>query len=215
MKGKQMIRFVLARDLDAFPRLRDSMFQDRARQFHDRLGWNVDVDLHGHERDEYDACGPLYVIWESPDGRHGGSMRFLPTTGRTMVNDHFLHVTNGARIEDPAIWECTRFCLSERASGRVAAALMLAGGELMQQFRVKRFAGVFDAPMLRIYKAIGASPEVLGSAGEGKDRISVGLWEFSETAQRKVAMRAGISPMLMSLWFERSLGAGIDMTMVA
>ena len=34
------------------------------------------------------TLNPLYVIWEIPDGSHGGSMRFLPTSGRTMVHEH-------------------------------------------------------------------------------------------------------------------------------
>jgi hypothetical protein len=28
------------------------------------------------------------VIWQRPDGLHGGSMRFLPTTGRCMTHEH-------------------------------------------------------------------------------------------------------------------------------
>jgi N-acyl-L-homoserine lactone synthetase len=39
--------------------------------------------MKGQERDRYDDLNPLYVIWQEHDGRHAGSMRFLPTTGRT------------------------------------------------------------------------------------------------------------------------------------
>jgi acyl homoserine lactone synthase len=78
-----MLRYLYADQLDAFPKLRDSMFRDRADQFSERLGWEVSVDENGFEKDQYDALNPLYVIWEMPDGSHGGSMRFLPTTRRT------------------------------------------------------------------------------------------------------------------------------------
>ena len=55
-------------------------------------------------------------------------MRFLPTTGDTMVNDHFCHLTGGVRIASPLIWECTRFCLAPEApTGGSSAALMLGG----------------------------------------------------------------------------------------
>ena len=124
-----MLRYVYASDLEDHPKLAATMFRDRADQFKTRLGWDVTVDENGFERDEYDGLNPLYVIWEEPDGSHGGSMRFLPTTGRTMVNDHFSDLISGP-INSPSIWECTRFCLTRGAGSHVAAALMLGGGEI-------------------------------------------------------------------------------------
>ncbi|WP_299831831.1 acyl-homoserine-lactone synthase [uncultured Roseobacter sp.] len=201
-----MLRYIYADQLSRHKKLADSMFRDRADQFKTRLGWEVSVDEQGFERDEYDAMNPLYVIWEMPDGTHGGSMRFLPTTERTMVNDHFTHLMGGGTITSPLIWECTRFCLNREAPSRVAAALMLGGGEIMSGFGVKHFVGVFDARMVRIYRMIGSSPEVLGSEGKGRDAISIGLWEFAPEAQAKVALRAGVSPELSRLWFDRAFG---------
>lgn len=199
-----MIRYIYADQLDQEPLLKASMFRDRADQFKTRLGWDVSVDAHGFERDAYDDENPLYVIWQKPCGRHGGSMRLLPTLGRTMVNDHFMHLTDGVRIESPLIWECTRFCLGRDTSAGTAAALMLAGGEVMRNFGVEHYVGVFDARMVRIYRMIGASPDVLGSQGAGRDKISVGLWEFSAEAQMKVAQSAGISSKQSQHWFDLS-----------
>ncbi|MGP6088180.1 acyl-homoserine-lactone synthase [Antarctobacter jejuensis] len=201
-----MIRYVYGTDLHKFPKLAETMFRDRADQFKTRLGWEVSVDERGYERDEYDDENPLYVIWENADGTHGGSMRLLPTLGKTMVNDHFVHLTDGVRIQSPVIWECTRFCLARGATPGVAAALMLAGGEVMQEFGVEHYVGVFDARMVRIYRRIGSSPEVLGSQGEGRERISVGLWEFSKAAQAHVAKSAGITPEMSKRWFALSFG---------
>ena len=205
-----MIRYIYGNDLHKFPKLAHTMFLDRADQFKTRLGWDVTVDDRGFERDAYDDENPLYVIWENRDGSHGGSMRLLPTVGRTMVNDHFVHLTDGVRIESPLIWECTRFCLSRRAGAGVAAALMLAGGEVMQEFGVMHYVGVFDARMVRIYKRIGSSPDILGREGEGRSMIAVGLWEFTPEAQAKVSRSADISPELSKRWFELSFGEIID-----
>ncbi|WP_050929121.1 acyl-homoserine-lactone synthase [Aestuariivita boseongensis] len=201
-----MLRYLYGHDLHLHPKLSTSMFRDRADQFSARLGWDVHVNANGEERDDYDALDPLYVIWQRPDGAHGGSMRFLPTTGPVMVNEVFGHLTGGAPIQSPLIWECTRFCLSRDAGPRVAAALMLGGGEIMRGFGIRHFAGVFDRRMERIYRAIGSWPEILGSEGEGRDRISVGLWSFDADAQSRVATRAGISPDLSRLWFRRAFG---------
>ncbi|ASP20825.1 isovaleryl-homoserine lactone synthase [Antarctobacter heliothermus] len=201
-----MIRYIYGTDLHKFPKLAEAMFRDRADQFKTRLGWEVSVDESGLERDEYDDENPLYVIWENADGTHGGSMRLLPTVGRTMINDHFIHLTDGVRIQSPLIWECTRFCLARGATPGVAAALMLAGGEVMQEFGVEHYVGVFDARMVRIYRRIGSSPEVLGQQGEGREQISVGLWEFTKAAQAQVSKSAGITPEMSKRWFARSFG---------
>lgn len=204
-----MLRYIYADDLGQFAKLQDTMHRDRAAQFKDRLKWDVTVDDRGWEQDEYDDLNPLYVIWEERDGSHGGSMRFLPTSGRTMVNDHFAHLSE-TQVSSPFIWECTRFCLAPGASGRVAGALMLAGGELMRAFDLTYLLGVFDARMVRIYNMIGAAPEVLGSAGEGREKISVGLWEYREEDRAKVLQRAGLSSEISEAWFNRSFGAPIE-----
>ena len=200
-----MLRYIYADQLDQFPRLAEEMFTHRAEQFSTRLGWDVSVDAQGYERDEYDLLNPLYVIWETADGGHGGSTRFLPTTGPVMVNDHFGHLTS-TPIRSPHIWECTRFCMARGQGPEVAAALMLGGGELMNGFDIRHFVGVFDARMVRIYSRVGSSPEILGSVGKGREQISVGLWEFEEEAQARVAARAQVPLEISRLWFERAFG---------
>jgi N-acyl-L-homoserine lactone synthetase len=210
-----MLRYVYAADLAAHPRLQDSMFRDRATQFSQRMRWDVTVDARGWEQDEYDALNPLYVIWERADGTHGGSARFLPTTGRTMVNDHFPHLSQGVAFRSPFIWECTRFCLSPQADARVAPALMLGGGEVMRGFGVDHFVGVFDQVMLRVYRGIGAVPDVLGtdrSAGRG---LSVGLWTYDPAARARLLQRAGVSSDLSDHWFHRGFGRPVDLRLSA
>lgn len=204
-----MLRYVYGHDLHRFPRLRESMFTDRAEQFSARLGWEVSVDDKGWERDDYDAQDPVYVIWEAADGSHGGSMRFLPTTGPCMVNDHFLHLTDGVKIESPLIWECTRFCISPRASGpearKAAAALVLGAGELMARASLKAYVGVFDPRMERIYSLYGVDPQVIGTAGEGRAQIGVGLWEMrGEEAWRRILGRLGIDRETSLRWVRQS-----------
>jgi len=87
-----MLRYIYADQLETQPRLAETMFRDRGAQFKTRLCWEVDVDESGYERDRYDGLNPLYIVWERPDGTHGGSLRLLPTTGDTMLNDHFRHL---------------------------------------------------------------------------------------------------------------------------
>ena len=168
-----MLRYIYGHDLENNTTLRDSMLRDRADQFKRRLNWDVTVDHNGHEVDQYDALDPLYVIWERPDGTHGGSMRFLPTTGPTMIADHFAGLTGNLRIESPLIWECTRFCLAPDAGREVAPALVLGAGEVMETFHLSHFIGVFDRRMRRIYNRLGVVPDVIGESGEGAAALGV------------------------------------------
>lgn len=201
-----MIKFIYAHDLANQPALRSGMFTDRRIQFKERQGWEVRVNEIGEEVDEYDDMNPLYVICQTPDGRHAGSMRFLPTVGQTMVNDHFTHLSDGVTIASPLIWECTRFCISPSAldAGKVAAKLMLAGCELGLRFGLEYSVGVFDARMVRIYRRIGWSPEIIGTDGTGVGEISVGLWEFSDAAKLTLCSKFEISPRVVEGWFETS-----------
>jgi acyl homoserine lactone synthase len=201
-----VLRFIYGDDLRQYPALRRTMFADRARQFHVRLGWDVSVDADGYETDQYDALNPLYVLWETPMGRHGGSMRFLPTTGRTMVNEHFSHLTPAGGIVDRTIWECTRFCLAEDAGPRVSAALMLGGAELGVSMALQKAVGIFDARMVRIYRLLGWPPEIVGRQGAGRDEIGCGLWQFSDAIRHDMALRAGLSVEISRHWFRQALG---------
>lgn len=202
-----MIKFIYADELDSNSLLARTMFQDRAVQFKERLKWDVNVDARGYERDEYDALNPMYVISVNPDGSHGGSMRIMPTIGRTMVNEHFTHLTDNVSIVSPLIWECTRFCISPSVADRgaeVAGAVMLAGHELGLRFGLEASIGVFDYRMRRIYKSIGWEPEIIGGKGERRDRICVGLWPFSEEIRAKIADHAGLEIDDGANWFEAS-----------
>lgn len=203
-----MLRYLYAHDLVRFPRLARSMFTDRAEQFARRLKWDVTVTPEGEERDQYDALNPLYVIWERPDGTHGGSMRFMPTTGRCMVNEHFAFLNGGMRIESPFIWECTRFCLSPGAHMRASAALVLGAGEVMQHMRFAHYIGVFDGRMEQIYRRMGLEPEVLGRQGRGRDAIAVGLWEMKAEAFAPTLAKVGVDRATSRAWVRRSFGEG-------
>ncbi len=197
-----MLHFIYACDLPAHPDLADTMFRNRAQQFKDRLGWDVTVDDRGWEQDQYDRLNPLYVI-VSDQGRHAASMRLLPTTGPTMVNDHFQQLLPDGPLHSAQIWECTRFCLAPGQGTTAASALQLAGGHLMQAFGVDHFVGVYDRLMTRIYRGIGASPHQLGAA----QGICAGLWTFDRDSLRDLSRRADIPLGQVAADFSTSLAA--------
>ena len=196
-----MLRYIYGQDLGQFPKLSRSMFQCRAEQFSGRLGWDVSVDETGCEFDKYDALNPLYVIWESPSGEHLGSYRLLPTTGQTLLNDHFDHLLGGAPFFSPHIWECTRFCLNPTAGRQIAAALFLSGVPLLDRFGVTAVVGVFDQPMLRVYRAIGASPEIIATDGT----TSVGTWSVKPETVDQIASKFDVDVDQIQTWCDASI----------
>ena len=187
-----MIRVLYANELERFPLLNQTMFRDRALQFSDRLGWDVTVDENGQERDEYDELNPLYIIACKKDGTHAGSMRILPTVGKTMINDHFVHLTDGVEIVSPFIWEITRFCIAPIAPRITAVQLMAVGGILMKHIGISNYVAVFDSSMERVYRWIGSSPTVLGRTSLAGAEIGVGLWAYNERRCSQLAAKAKI-----------------------
>jgi acyl homoserine lactone synthase len=210
-----MIRYIYADQIQQYPVLAESMFKDRAAQFKHRLDWQVSLDEKGWEVDEYDSLNPLYVIAEDSLGRHAGSIRIMPTTGRIMTNEHFLHLTGGVRITSPFIWECTRFCLSPGASAGVAASLLAAGLELGLRFGLEQAVGVVYSKTLPLYRRIGWAPDVIGAGGDSREQISVGLWEISEDRRAEVSRRTGIPLALLASWFDASFNTGQPAAAVA
>lgn len=204
-----MLRYIYAEELNDYPKLRDTMFRDRATQFKERLKWDVNVNVQGYERDEYDALNPLYVVWIMPDGSHGGSMRVLPTTGRVMVNENFSDVI-GHEIQSEHIWETTRFCLSPELTEKsvhVSAALMLAGCQIGISQGLESMIAIFDPRMVRVYRRLGWPPQILGTVGEGRDKICAGAWRLDQQTLERMAQQAGIPVVLSQMWYARSLGA--------
>ncbi len=199
-----MIRFIYADQLHEFSVLAESMYKDRAAQFKNRLKWEVDVDDKGWELDQYDSLNPLYIIYEDAHGRHAGSLRIMPTVGRIMTNEHFLHLTDGVRISSPLIWECTRFCLAPGAGPNVAAALLAAGVELGLRFGLDQAIGVIYTRTLPIYHRIGHKPDVIGSDDNGRDSISICVWNLTEEARDAICARSGIPAALVARWFDQS-----------
>lgn len=181
-------------DLHIHSELSHQMFSDRALQFHHRLRWNVTINEFGEEKDEYDLLSPLYLIDTDQFGKHRGSMRFLPTSGDTMMADHFPALAASASFHKPLVWECTRFCLAPNHMGLSAQRLLAFGAIIMREFRLDAFVAIYDARMERVYKRLGALPERLGEMTDlNGNTIRSGLWRYSDNDYQKLLGLAGVT----------------------
>lgn len=183
--------FIRHQDLEAHARVTGQMFQDRARQFKDRLGWDLHVTADGLEVDQYDTPPAVYAIALDAYGDHAGSVRFKPTTGPTMVNEHISHLLGEPwAIHSKKICEVTRFCIAPDAPRNTAAALMLATNAWGAALDLEGMVAVFDAKMRVIYKRLGQSPELCIPNIAGP--IAAGIWRPDPAAVASLERQCGL-----------------------
>jgi acyl homoserine lactone synthase len=165
------------------------MFRLRARVFGERLRWDVNV-VDGMERDSYDDLGPVYILHtDESASRVLGSLRILPTTGPTLISDCFADtLPDAALLSAPSIWECTRFCIDadamrsdDRDEILAASAALLEGlGRVALRAGITTVLGNFAPSMLRVYRRVGCTVDVLGCTRRYGRPVYLGLFPVSE-----------------------------------
>lgn len=195
-----MLRILTKDMLETDRRAFDEMFRARAAVFRDRLGWRVDV-RNQWERDRYDeAEDPVYLVTQPPSGTLTGSLRLLPTTGRTMLKSEFRHFFNQPiDVDSPTTWECTRFCVHPFAGhmeqSRTVATELLSGlCDLALETGIESIVGVYDGAMVGVYRRIGWRPTPLARSLPEMGKLYVGLWEV--TADTSRTLRTNLSRLV-------------------
>jgi N-acyl-L-homoserine lactone synthetase len=139
-----------------------TIFEDRGRQFVERLNWSLTVTPEGLELDEYDDDQSIYLV--VADGmRHLGSCRVRSVRASTMLLDHFLPVFPDAeaflRQQRGRVWELTRFCrapdISVDTSGRMLDRLAEQLDSFRDKHRLTGFVAVVFPEIARFLDSIG------------------------------------------------------------
>lgn len=172
------------------PDLLAQMFRLRARVFGERMRWDVNV-VDGMERDRYDDLDPVYILHTDDSAtRVLGSLRILPTTGPTLISDCFADtLPDAALLSAPSIWECTRFCIDadalhsdDRDEMLAASAALLEGlGSVALRTGITTVLGNFAPSMLRVYRRVGCSVEVLGCTRRYGRQVYLGSFPVSKS----------------------------------
>jgi acyl homoserine lactone synthase len=178
-------------------KLLDAMFRLRARVFRDKKRWDVNV-VDGMERDEYDDLDPVYILLtdETASEVHG-SLRLLPTTGPTLLANTFSDtLPDAVQLSAPSIWECTRLCIDDKLTGdrpenlMMASALLIEGlGEVALKAGIETILGVFEPMMLRVYRRVGCTLEILGCTRRFERPVYLGAFTVSEDILQDVKRR--------------------------
>lgn len=186
-----------------------TMFQLRARVFHDELGWDVEVN-EGLEYDAYDQLSPVYLVWQGEKNKALlGSLRLLPTTGPTLLSDVF-HDTLPAdfNLSAPGIWEGTRLCIDQEALADehpeiepkfAFCHMLLALCELGIDKGIQTLISNYEPPTKRLYQMAGAPLEFLGKAdGYGKRPVCAGAFRVAPDVLAAMRNKLGITKRLLS-----------------
>lgn len=125
----------------------DLMHQLRARVFHERLGWDVEV-VDGREFDEFDNFKPTYVLAISEDDSVAGSVRLLPAMGPTLLSVLFPELcSSGLFCPHTAMIESSRFCVDTTIDAK-------RGGQGIHDATWTLFSGIIEWSMANGYSEL-------------------------------------------------------------
>lgn len=196
-----MLYVVESKNRADFKTLIDEMHVLRARVFHERLGWDVNV-INSREVDVFDEADPLYLMSVNPQtGKLEGSVRLLATTGPNMLRDVFsVLLPDGLVVESPLIWESSRFCMDPDLAGsgssrinKVTTELLCGLVEVGLRAGLTHIVSVFDARMARIFRSSNCPPDTIGEPVRiGRVMTYAGLFEISQDLWNDIAAPAGV-----------------------
>jgi len=148
------------------------LFSLRRRVFQQRLDWQVAVTGE-FEIDIYDALNPIYLVLVSDGAEVLGGVRFLPTTGPTMLSETFRTLLGGHEPpRSDSVIESSRFCVDTERLGALtdkglshATYVLFAGMiEWAKAMGQKAIVTVTDVRMERLLRRAGWPLERLGNS---------------------------------------------------
>ena len=156
-----------------------SMFEERKREFVDRLSWDVPVLAGRSESGQYDADRAGYIVIAEAEGEHLASARLLPTSGDHILGTIFPELCEQVPPRGGAILEITRFCLARRLRARerleVRNRLVSALVEYALGNHIGSYTGVAEGPWFQQILSLGWACRPLGLPCSTSGRCLVAL----------------------------------------
>ena len=155
-----MIDLVLPENRFGFAAALMEMHHDRKQVFVDRLGWRLPAKGSWLEVDQFDDDYAIYLLARSPEGRHRGSVRLLPSSRPHMLSSLFSHLCPGGVPDGDDCWEISRLVTAPAdAVGttvlRVHRLLALALVEFAETNAIRRYTLVADAHRVPVLLSVG------------------------------------------------------------
>jgi N-acyl-L-homoserine lactone synthetase len=201
-----MIDLVLPESRLGFAAALMEMHHDRKQVFVDRFGWRLPAKGSWLEIDQFDNDYAIYLLARSPEGRHRGSVRLLPSSRPHMLNSLFSHLCPGGVPEGDDCWEISRLVTSPpdargTAVLRVHRLLALALVEFARDNNIRRYTLIAEAERVPTLLSVGWSVTPLGLPtrieGEQLQALQIDL-QPETLAEMRARLRIG-EPVLRVL----------------
>jgi acyl-homoserine lactone synthase len=155
-----MIDLVLPESRLGFAAALMEMHHDRKQVFVDRFGWRLPAKGSWLEVDQFDDDYAVYLLARSPEGRHRGSVRLLPSSRPHMLNTLFSHLCPGGVPGGDDCWEISRLVTNPAdAAGttmlRIHRLLALALVEFAHANCIGRYTLVAEAHRVPVLLSVG------------------------------------------------------------
>ena len=162
-----MIDLVLPETRFGFAAALMEMHHDRKQVFVDRFGWHLPAKGSWLEVDQFDDDYAIYLLARSPEGRHRGSVRLLPSSRPHMLDTLFAHLCQDGVPTGDDCWEISRLVTNPAdASGntvlRVHRLLALALVEFALANGISRYTLVAEAHRVPALLSVGWTVIPLG-----------------------------------------------------
>lgn len=177
----------------------NQMHKIRHEVFVERRGWRLNCD-QGREYDQFDTDDTVYMIDIDRAGTVQGSVRFLRTTGPTIISSIFPHLCTEPPPCSEFVWESSRGHVSPLATDpTIWSRIMLAELEFSVLWGVEKVVFVIDTFLLPKWLAAGWVIDPLGPPTiiEGESYIACSL-NISPLSLRNMRDRYGIKSPSMT-----------------
>ena len=162
-----MIDLVLPETRFGFAAALMEMHHDRKQVFVDRFGWRLPAKGSWLEVDQFDDDYAIYLLARSPEGRHRGSVRLLPSSRPHMLDTLFGRLCPDGVPVGEDCWEISRLVTNPAdAAGntvlRVHRLLALALVEFALDNGINRYTLVAEAHRVPALLSVGWTVIPLG-----------------------------------------------------
>jgi len=109
-----MLEIVDVNNRHLFEDALEDMFEMRYRAAVQEMGWRIDGEETGYDKDEFDYIDTVYVLYFNPDGSVGACGRLNPSMRSHLLSEVFSDMCVDGVPKSQNIWEYSRYLVERK-----------------------------------------------------------------------------------------------------